>query len=183
MKHVIIVLFFALASGQLPGQSEFRNLSIYNTWVTMYDSRSKIKAVLHSINDSAIVVANPTSGENLLNGNYILTALPIQQTKTLQLRRRGKVATSVAIGAGVGAGIGLLVGKAIGDVDFSLDLYTPSSGHSVSMVAPMVILFGTLGTVAGVIAGSTKVKIPIGGSMNDHKKEELKKYTLEGQLY
>ena len=130
----------------------------YKVWVKTMNSNTKIKGYLYEVQDSSILISQYPPSEG---SKDFITKIEVSQIAALSLRQQGKVRKGykkgTLIGIGVGASIGLVGGIAGGDGDPGTILGFTIMGAGIT---------GIIGSVVGLIAGSTVNKYKINGEQS-----------------
>jgi hypothetical protein len=142
------------------------------------DSSLKVNGALYQVKDSSILISNSTRIKDYTMGNYNISEIEIMDIQFIETLKR----TRVRDGARIGAATGFITGALWAYIDsqqpsegWDLDLFPTWSDALMAG-----ILLAPVGALAGAIAGSIRIKIPINGNMDNYNrnKAKLKKYSI-----
>lgn len=176
-KLLVLALLSIILSYHLNSQTaNYNKLKFkYNSWVHRFDADTQKGSLYKLSKDSLTLVKRKYSG----NPRYTYQSyeIPILDIKTIEIRKSGRVVKGVFLGMFTGFMVGGILGYLSGDNNFESVLYLTAEEK--------FWFFGTLasmpGGIIGLIAGSTKIKIPIRRSqyIYDYKKKDLQKYLID----
>jgi hypothetical protein len=151
------------ASAQLNIENKSK---IYDAWISLDNQSQNVKGLLYEIKDSSIIVSNSTLKKDYLSGNFNLSSIDFYSIDHVSIRRKNKVIAGTIIGSALGLAGAIGIGHIAGG----------EGGLIAVLYGPPALLFGA---GIGALAGSFRIKIPIGGSFENFKSNErrLERYS------
>jgi hypothetical protein len=183
MKRIeFISILMGLGIIAMNAQYSIKWKMINPTSVTMItDSSLTVKGALYQAKNSSVLISSSTRKKDYTmgNSNFIISEIEITDIQLIETRNR----TRVRNGALIGAATGFLIGA----MWTFIESQQPSKGWDMAPEFPGWwpplaggMLIAPIGAVAGSIAGSIYIKIPINGSKvkYDLNKPKLTKYAI-----
>jgi len=170
-KKMFVFLMIALVASGLSAQEAPEKTKIYRTWISLSKEPYKIRGVLYQVNDSSILVSNSFKIQDYSLGRYATVELNIEHIMKIDLRDKNSVRNGALVGAVAGLAFGGIVGYAEGGSYF----------FSATETALIVgVPFSIVGAGLGAFIGSSKVVIPINGSLRtfNRNKNKLREYSI-----
>lgn len=152
----------------------------YKVWVYLNDSSKVEKGYLYKVTDSTILISK--TYRKLDNPNLITKEFPIGRIEEIKLAKQGRLGNSMLIGSSVGLTIGAYIGgrSAREEQQDGLDSGGWLGLAGIDNIAGGMMIGTVLGFAGGAAIGSSKIIIPLQGSMELYQKykEQLSEYAL-----
>ncbi len=173
-----------LAAGSCPAGAQndtLRNKDLYRVWITPVNDSGVVRGVLYAVGDSGLWLSGSYQKEVYLSNTFSLREVKAPEIMLIRLRRNHAVGRGAGWGALAGAATGVIVGAIVSAS------YSDCKGYECIGTAPgpmmtgMGMLLGGVGSIAGVIISSVRIKIPINGNRDIYRKNKarLRGYALK----
>jgi len=183
MKTIISIAFIGLcclnslnAQDSIQTKDNNQKIKIFRIWVSLKSDPYKIKGVLYEVKDSSVFVSNSLVIQDYSVDKYEVTKLHIADIETIKIRRKNRIGNGVLIGSLTGFVVGGIVGLVDGDDPPGTLLRLDAEDKAIMMGVPLAVI----GAGIGALFGSSKITIPINGSMDNYNrnKEKLRTYSI-----
>lgn len=159
-KLLIFLALLLLFPLEPNAQHKTDKVRTYRVWITLIDGSVK-KGILYSANARGLEIMN---GTTIDISNIIF--IEANKINVIKLRRRGKV----GIGAGIGAVAGITAGAIYGSSTREEEGFMSELGNSLN-TSFGILMFGSLGTGIGAVAGSSKKVFQINNHLEIYEEQ------------
>ncbi|WP_200975227.1 hypothetical protein [Echinicola sp. 20G] len=170
MKKALSLFLISFALINLAVAQITPKIRQYDMWLTSNASNQSMKGYLFEVRPSSILTTESFPEASSVHSR--INEHDIEDIRTLEFRKQGKLGKSIIFGAIIGTAVGLAVGK----------MDDPNCDDANGMCTRTninVVLGGmALGGGIGALLGSRKIKIPLNGKKENYRLQQLIKYQL-----